>query len=134
VLTAVAGKERVHVVGTGAVAYVVRHRHAARRDEQGRPDVVVDLTGDPEVIRDAVRTVADLGTVVLAGSAMPPSLDLDTYPDLHVRGLRLVGVPMATAADQPLTAPCAEESPGPPAEVGLGVPVPAGARWYRISA
>lgn len=134
ILAAVTPETSVRVLGAGAVAHVLRRRLTARSRGTERPGLIVDLTGDPESIRESLRAVADLGTVVLAGRAMPSSLDLDAYPDLHVRGLRLVGVPVAVEASGRLPVVTGDESPGPPVEAHLGIPVRPGAPWYRITA
>lgn len=71
---------------------------SSRDGGPARPACIVETTGRPEVIRQALARLADLGLLVLAG---PPSvLALDLYPDVHVRGLRLVGVPCVDEVDR----------------------------------
>ena len=62
------------------------------------PACIVDTTGRPEVIAQALTRLADLGLLVLAGPP-PAALSLDLYSDVHVRGLRLVGVEAVCASD-----------------------------------
>lgn len=120
---------RLEVVGEGAVARCIRAERSAQGSVEDVPDVIVDLTGDPEAISAALRRLADLGTLVLAGDSGARPVDLDFYPDVHVRGLRLVGVPGVGHVDAPAAAtPC-----DAPVEARVGRQVPAGALWYRAS-
>jgi len=88
-----AGSNPVEVVGDSALARAVRSR-LAERDTSGadRPAAVVETTGDPVRIEEAIRRVADLGTVVLAGPVQPAADPLDLYSDLHLRGLTVVAI------------------------------------------
>ena len=79
---------RLEVTGDGIVAGLVRAA-VASRDAEDAPDVVVDTTGDPTVVADATRRLRSLGLLVLAGESFGRSMDLDLYPDVHVRGLRI---------------------------------------------
>lgn len=81
----------VEVTGDGPLALAARERLAGR-PAQERPDVVVETTGDPDAILDAIARVVDCGTVVLAGPKLGEPVLLNLYTDLHARGLRLVGV------------------------------------------
>jgi len=71
----------------------VRHRHL---DEVGRrqdQDVVIDTTGDPRLLREALDMVRPLGTIVLCGAALPlggEPTPIDLSP-VAARELRLVG-------------------------------------------
>lgn len=120
---------RVEVVGDGAVARSIRAEWSAQRSAGDAPDVIVDLTGDPEAITAAVSRLADLGTLILAGGPAARPVDLDFYPDVHVRGLRLVGVPDAGNADAPASLVACDG----PVEARVGRKVAAGAPWYRVS-
>jgi len=83
----------VEVLGEGAVARHLRDRFEARRGGgEGPPLAVVDTTGEAQAIEQAMARVADLGTVVLAGPPPAEPVALDLYPDLHVRGLMVVGL------------------------------------------
>jgi hypothetical protein len=82
----------VEVLGDGPLARALRihlKSHAGRAGE--RPIAVIETTGGVRAVQDALRRVADLGTVVLAGPPPPDPVALDLYADLHVRGLTLVG-------------------------------------------
>lgn len=85
------------VRGRGFIAAQVRELlglapEVAERPPDGPLGTIVDTTGDPDAIADATRSLADLGTLVLAGETHGGTLALDLYPDVHVRGLRMVGV------------------------------------------
>ncbi len=56
-----------------------------------RPDVVVDATGVPAALQDALRLVADGGQVVLVGSPRGIIQQFDTYWDLHGRSVTVTG-------------------------------------------
>ncbi|HWQ16160.1 MAG TPA: zinc-binding dehydrogenase [Roseiflexaceae bacterium] len=56
-----------------------------------RPDVVVDATGVPAALQDALRLVADGGQVVLVGSPRGLIQQFDTYWDLHGRSVTVTG-------------------------------------------
>src|SRR5918994_2651933 len=82
----------VEVLGEGPLARALRARLKLRAGGVGRrPVAVIETTGDVRAVQDALRRVADLGTVVLAGQPPPDPVALDLYADLHVRGLTLVG-------------------------------------------
>jgi len=135
----------IDVIGDGLIAMQVRALLGDRASGGGRrtpleqPGAIVDTTGDPRVILDAARRIAALGTVVLVGEGLGRTVEMNLYPDVHVRGLRLVGVspPLqdATAlfaadnADDTLVATCREALVG----VLAGMPLPRGATWYRVS-
>jgi threonine dehydrogenase-like Zn-dependent dehydrogenase len=81
----------VEVLGDGPLAKALRARLKLRAGGGRRPVAVIETTGDVRAVQDALRRVADLGTVVLAGPPPPDPVALDLYADLHVRGLTLVG-------------------------------------------
>ena len=118
----------VEVIGTGAVAQAIAHAvgtTAGLRVES--PRTIVDTTGKADVLVDATQRLPELGTFVLAGPPPSANVTIDLYPDVHVRGLRLVGVgtpEVAAAADAP--------DVDDPARVRAGEPVPVGASWYRV--
>jgi hypothetical protein len=116
------------VTADGAVGAVIRSEREQPVSDAA-PSVVVDLTGDPSVLRASTQRLADLGTLVLAGPATA-QLDLDLYPDVHVRGLRLVGAPGPLVAGTPVAVP---PHVGGPAAASVGVAVPSGAAWYRVT-
>ena len=129
----------IEVIGSGLIAHVVRllvGDGSGRSAE--RPRAVVDATGDPAVIVDATRRVADLGTVVLVGEALGRRTEMNVYEDVHMRGLTLVGVapplqqaePLAALDDEdPLMASC-KQSLG---RVVFGSALPPTATWYAVT-
>jgi hypothetical protein len=86
----------VEVAGTGVIASAVRSLIHGQADDRSagpdRPQVIVDASGDRYRIVDATRRLADLGTLVLVGESLGRPLRADLYPDVHRRGLTLVGV------------------------------------------
>jgi hypothetical protein len=121
----------VEVMGAGAVAQFIReHLLASQRLTASAPAVVIDLTGNPDVIADAIRRVGDLGTIVLAGEPAVRSVDLDFYPDVHVRGLHLVGIRRSGDVDVGAGAPAKTEAP---TQAQTGQTVRAGGLWYRVA-
>ena len=65
---------------------------AVHRDlASGRaPEVVIEATGAPEVIADALRTAAEMGRVVLLGSPRG-RVEIDPYTDVHGKGVSIIG-------------------------------------------
>lgn len=57
---------------------------------QGQPDLVVEATGVPELIPQALELVRPLGQVVALGSTRG-KVDLDVYELIHRKGVRLSG-------------------------------------------
>jgi threonine dehydrogenase-like Zn-dependent dehydrogenase len=85
----------IQVIGSSALADEIRRLLSDRgrlASDQASPGVIIETTGEPAAIEGALGRVADLGTVVLAGPAVDGPIRLDLYPDLHVRGLTLVGI------------------------------------------
>lgn len=56
-----------------------------------RPDIVVDATGAPSALQDALHIVADGGAVMLVGSPRGVAQSFDTYWDLHGRSVSIIG-------------------------------------------
>jgi threonine dehydrogenase-like Zn-dependent dehydrogenase len=135
----------IEIAGHGLIARQLRELLEAPSAKGGRstrleqPDAIVDTTGDPRIVVDATRRVAELGTVVLVGESLGRRAEMNLYPDVHVRGLTLVGIapPLKRAealfaqtdADDPLVASCRDAL----VHVDAGTPLPPGATWYRIS-
>ncbi|MEA2282213.1 MAG: hypothetical protein QOK21_2820 [Solirubrobacteraceae bacterium] len=83
----------VAVEGDGPRAGALRSLLAVRLANAGqRPAVIIETTGEEAAIQRALAAVDDLGTVVLAGPAPARDFPLDLYPDVHLRGLTLLGV------------------------------------------
>jgi hypothetical protein len=128
---AVNGTSLVQVRGDGALASLVRSMLPSERPDG--PQAIVEATGRPEAILSATRELADLGTLVLAGPTGAEPLTIDLYPDVHVRGLALVGVPSPLEADG--NAVLAEDVAllrTRLANVRLGDSIPPEAGWFRI--
>lgn len=128
--------ERIEITGTGFIAGAVRRLVGVNGQLSGaRPSAVVETTGDPERVLAATRRVDDMGTLLLAGESIERSIDLDVYPDIHLRGLQVVGVPPAQ-----LTGPSRAISEVAlayldaerPTAVRAGERLPRAA-WYRLS-
>jgi hypothetical protein len=88
----------VVVTGSGLVAFEARRllRIQGRLvpDDAGSPPAaVIETTGKPAVVTEATERVRNMGTVALAGEPLARPYALDLYPDVHLRGLRLLGIP-----------------------------------------
>ncbi len=79
----------IHVTGRGAVAACVARLLPERGG--GRPAAIIDTTGDPSVLGRSIAALDDLGVLVLAGVAPRAPMSINLYPDVHVRGLRVIG-------------------------------------------
>jgi hypothetical protein len=129
----------VEVVGEGLIARQVRQLVDAvggERPAAERPAAIVDMTGVPEAIVDATCRLADLGILVLVGERPDAPLELNLYPDVHLRGLTVVGV-APPLADGEFPATDVDEPAlgiGWLARVTVGEPAPPDAPWYRVSA
>jgi hypothetical protein len=139
-VAALDGAGSATVVGTGTVARQVRRLLAARgvpEPEDAAPDAIVETTGDPTSIAEALRHAASLGTIVLVGEPLGRDASFDLYSDLHVRGLTLVGVARPLPAAPGQTAALAVLPDAVRAELVHAVPgevLPPGAGWYRLGA
>jgi hypothetical protein len=133
---AAATGDTVAVMGAGFVAFEARRLlsvqgRLASDDAKLPPAAVIDTTGDPSVVKEATERVRTMGTVVLVGEPLERPYDLDLHPDIHVRGLRLLGV----ARPQPASESSYDEDP----RVGLqqlvvGDRLDASALWYCVEA
>lgn len=128
----------VRVSGTGAVAGAVRRLLAARSGGAGEPaetpTAIVETTGDPERIVAATRDLSDLGSLVLAGPTGERKVPINLYPDVHRRGLRVVGIAPPLADWAPSVASYSEAALelGSPTVARIGHPIPPGT-WYQLS-
>lgn len=129
----------VEVVGRGLVAAAVRRLLAdtLAEGDSARPAAIVETTGEPDAIVAATRRLADLGTLVLAGEPLDRVLTADLYPDVHVRGLEIVGVAPPPQQRDGAPAPPADDllrlAEETIANVVTGEPLPPHATWYRLS-
>jgi hypothetical protein len=86
-------KGPVEVTGSDALADAIRQAlPRARPEPNDRPSAVIETTGDPQMIEEPTRRLADEGILVLAGEPSEPAVELNLYPDVHGRGLWVVGV------------------------------------------
>lgn len=126
----------VDVLGTGLVAGEIRRLLRARgaaapAGGKKRLRCCVDATGDPAVIQEALSGLDDLETMIVAGPLAGRTFTMDMYPDLHVRGLHLVGIG-PPLSDGTTPSPTAGAS-APPVACGPTGPF-AGGTWFRIDA
>ena len=126
--------DRPAVEGGGVVAALARHfLGLVGRTGTVGADLIIEPRSDRASLEKSTGRVDDLGTVVLAGLA-DSAFPFDLYPDVHVRGLRLVALPL------PLDLrPAAGFEPSLPAAIELATarldePITDGASWYRITA
>ena len=126
--------DRPSVAGRGVVAALTRHfLGLVGSGDTMSTDLIVEPRSDRTSLEESTGRVDDLGTVVLAGLA-DSAFPFDLYPDVHVRGLRLVALPLPldlrpAAGFEPSFPPGIELAPG-----RLGEPIPDGAQWYRVTA
>jgi hypothetical protein len=82
---------RVEVVGDGVLAETLRDRVDIRNGakEARAPTVIIDTTGSPDRIRDALRRLNDLGTLMLADEVSGGDVRMNLYADLHLRCLTI---------------------------------------------
>ncbi|MGH3004332.1 MAG: hypothetical protein ACRDOS_00195 [Gaiellaceae bacterium] len=135
-------RDACDVPGRGVVAEWVRRLldpPAQYDDDRSSraPRAIVETRSDAGSITAATGRLADLGTLVLAGEGGSESLSLDLYPDVHVRGLRIVGVAAVGAGpiergDEDRV--FLDALPGMVTDVRLGSVLPEHARCYRVSA
>lgn len=62
----------------------------AERAHGRAPEVVIEATGVPAVINEALRVVGSMGRVVLLGSPRG-RVEIDPYTDVHAKGITIVG-------------------------------------------
>lgn len=62
----------------------------AERAAGRAPEIVVEATGVPSLIPEALRTVAEQGRVVLLGSPRG-RVEIDPYSDIHRKGVTVIG-------------------------------------------
>jgi hypothetical protein len=120
--------QRPFVSGRGFVAETTRELLGAQ-DAAETPDLIVETRGDPASLVESTQRVADLGVVVLAGVPSVDPFRFDLYPDVHVRGLHVVALPLVLELVQGSTGAQRRRQP---VHVRLGEPI-ADAHWYRIT-
>lgn len=70
---------------------------AFRENAEGRePEIVIEATGAPTVIPDALRIAGEMARVVLLGSPRG-RVEIDPYSDVHRKGVLVIGAHMRTA-------------------------------------
>jgi 2-desacetyl-2-hydroxyethyl bacteriochlorophyllide A dehydrogenase len=65
------------------------------------PDIVVDASGVPNVVRAAMSSVVDGGKVIMVGSPRGIAGEVDFYWDLHGRSISLIGAHGSAIGDEP---------------------------------
>jgi threonine dehydrogenase-like Zn-dependent dehydrogenase len=96
----------VEVVGDDLVARSLRERVPASVgvgdpgvSADPKPAVVIDATGSPDSIREALHRLRDLGTLVLTRPMdRGAAVNMNLYTDLHFRSLTVVGMGDLTAS------------------------------------
>ena len=85
---------RIEIAGDGAIADELRTLlgDRAKTQSDAPPSIIIDTMGDEAAIVSALQRVGDLGTVVLAGPPPSKPVALDLYTDVHVRGLKIIGL------------------------------------------
>lgn len=122
----------IEVVGDGILAALVRHILPDRT--LVGPTAIVETSGSPVAVRDALRRSDPLGTVLLAAPPTHSSVELPTYTDLHVRGAVVVGVPWhGNPTDHQTSPELVAMALDQLAYVTLGTGLPR-APWYRLVA
>jgi 2-desacetyl-2-hydroxyethyl bacteriochlorophyllide A dehydrogenase len=77
-------------------------REALRAVNSGAlPDIVVDATGVPDVVRAAMSAVVDGGKVIMVGSPRGIAGEVDFYWDLHGRSISLIGAHGSAIGNEP---------------------------------
>lgn len=127
----------VEVAGNGLLARMVRvllGSRAASEPGDVPPVAIVDTSGSPERIADALRRLDELGTLVLAGQASGSDPRLNLYTDLHRRSLTVAGVPAPVLDGSPPDhwQPPLNRAQADLKRVSVGATVPAGASWYLV--
>lgn len=65
------------------------------------PDIVVDATGAPNAVKQAMSVVASGGKVVMVGSPRGIAQEVDFYHDLHGRSISLIGAHGSSVGAEP---------------------------------
>lgn len=121
----------VTVMGDGLLAYLLRHLLPDALATGAEPSVIIDTTGSPPAIHEAVATLPRLGHLVLAAPPRDANSYLATYQDLHVRALTVTGpkpIPARIGADDAAI----DEALRLLVRVAPGHTVPEGGVWYAI--
>jgi hypothetical protein len=87
----------VEVVGDDPVARSLRERVpvavGGAGDVDGSPAVVIDASGSPDSIQEALHRLRDLGTLVLTRPLdRGGAVNVNLYADLHFRSLTVIGL------------------------------------------
>lgn len=123
----------VEVIGDGILAALTRQILTDRAPTVG-PSAIVETSGSPAAVRDALRRSDPLGTVLLTAPPTHASVELATYSDLHVRGALVVGIPWhGNPTDHHTSPELVAMALDQLVDVTLGTPLPR-APWYRLVA
>lgn len=95
VISRLPGRPRgpVEVLGDGLLAETLRERLGALDGAQGErsPALIIDTSGSPQRIKEALRRLDDLGILVLT-RGVGGDVSVNLYADLHFRSLTVIGV------------------------------------------
>ena len=117
-----------YVIGDGLLASRIRGRTSTDDNTGVPPAMVVETTGSTAGTARACSIVADLGTVLFAVTPLDGTTPYDLYPDVHRRGLALIGVPDPDGASDDGHAPPGAFSA--PTEIRSGEAGPLSSRWF----
>lgn len=131
-----AAGEEVEVLGSGLVALAARSLLECDSGRRERPRAAIETTGSPAATTDVLGRLADLGTIALAGEPRGRWTTVDLYSTVHLRGLRVVGVPRDAGSEAGTGAldGLREQALELLGEARLGEPLRTGAAWYRVVA
>jgi threonine dehydrogenase-like Zn-dependent dehydrogenase len=116
------------VLGGGLLASRIRARITMNDDVTEPAEVVIETTGSAAGTTRACSVAADLGTVLLAVTPLEGTLSYDLYPDVHRRGLNLVGVP--DPAGDSHHGQGSMDAFSPPSQIASGEPSPPTSQWF----
>ena len=116
------------VPGEGLLAARIRARIEPTDDSKAPYAVVVETTGSAAGTDRACSIVADLGTVLFAVTPLDGTMPYDLYPDVHRRGLSVMGVPDPNGgSDDPQVA---ADAFSPPTEILAGETGALTSQWF----
>jgi threonine dehydrogenase-like Zn-dependent dehydrogenase len=120
----------ITVIGQGLLAHLIND--LLPKGAPTDPNIVIDTTGSPDHIKQAIATLPRLGHLVLAAPPRTADIDLATYRDLHVRALTVTGVGWTSGpTDEVVTDAAIDAALERVVRFVAGHPTQAGA-WYLV--